>query len=145
MINGVEGPSGLTLHDSHANLFDVLITWLFTLKKRKNRRFSGFHNIVEMLAMVVWSHLLPLIVEGSLSRNSNFWGFRQRVCCTFLKLKESLSLLSSLEKLTFFSYKDFPFKQRGQLRLTGSILTLAARCLCRALKAPMSIWWLQVN
>lgn len=35
MINGVEGPSGLTLHDSHANLFDVLITWLFTLKKRK--------------------------------------------------------------------------------------------------------------
>lgn len=144
MINGVKGPSGLTLHDSHANLFDVLITWLFTLKRRKKTASVDF-TIASKCQRGVLSHLLPLIVEGSLSRNSNFWGFRQRVCCTFLKLKDSLSLLSSLEKLTFFSYKDFPFKQRGQLRLTGSILTLAARCLCRALKAPMSIWWLQVN
>lgn len=52
MINEVEGPPGLTLHYSHANLFDVLITWLFTLKKRKNRHFSGFHNCVEMLALI---------------------------------------------------------------------------------------------
>lgn len=32
MINEVEGLSALTLHDSHANLFDVLIAWLFALK-----------------------------------------------------------------------------------------------------------------
>lgn len=32
MINEVEGLSALTLHDSHADLFDVLITWLFTLE-----------------------------------------------------------------------------------------------------------------
>lgn len=36
MINGVEGLSVLTLHDSHANLFDVLITWLFTLEMKKD-------------------------------------------------------------------------------------------------------------
>lgn len=35
MINGVKGISVLTLHDSHANLFDVLITWLFTLEEEK--------------------------------------------------------------------------------------------------------------
>lgn len=32
MINEVEGLSALTLHDSHANLFDVLIARLFTLE-----------------------------------------------------------------------------------------------------------------
>lgn len=36
MINEVESPSGLTLHDSHANLFDVLIAWLFTLQEGEN-------------------------------------------------------------------------------------------------------------
>lgn len=38
MINGVEGLSALTLHDSHANLFDVLITWLFTLEEKKKKK-----------------------------------------------------------------------------------------------------------
>lgn len=32
MINEVEGLSALTLHDSHADLFDVLIARLFTLE-----------------------------------------------------------------------------------------------------------------
>lgn len=32
MINEVEGLSVLTLHDSHANLFDVLIAGFFTLE-----------------------------------------------------------------------------------------------------------------
>ena len=30
-------PVCLTLHDSHANLSDVLITWLFTLEEEKRR------------------------------------------------------------------------------------------------------------
>lgn len=37
MINGVKVLSFLTLHDSHANLFDVLITWLFTLEGKKEK------------------------------------------------------------------------------------------------------------
>lgn len=37
VINGVKGLSFLTLHDSHANLFDVLITWLFTLEGKKEK------------------------------------------------------------------------------------------------------------
>lgn len=32
MMNEVEGLSALTLHDSHADLFDVLIARLFTLE-----------------------------------------------------------------------------------------------------------------
>lgn len=36
MINGVKGLSVLTLHDSHADLFDVLIARLFTLEGRKD-------------------------------------------------------------------------------------------------------------
>lgn len=32
MINEVGGLSALTLHDTHADLFDVLITWFFTLE-----------------------------------------------------------------------------------------------------------------
>lgn len=31
---GPESPSGLTLHDSHANLFDVLIARLFALREK---------------------------------------------------------------------------------------------------------------
>lgn len=37
-------PIFLTLHDSHANLFDVLITWLFTLERK--RWLNRFHNSV---------------------------------------------------------------------------------------------------
>ena len=32
---GSKAYQALTLHDSHANLFDVLITWLFTLEEEK--------------------------------------------------------------------------------------------------------------
>lgn len=44
MINGVKGLSVLTLHDSHANLSDVLITWLFTLEGK--RQLNRFHDSV---------------------------------------------------------------------------------------------------
>lgn len=42
MINGVEGLSVLTLHDSHANLFDVLINRLFTLEEKEGEKKMSY-------------------------------------------------------------------------------------------------------
>lgn len=56
MINEVEGLSALTLHDSHANLFDVLIAWLFTLEGRAEKnRTVGFCDSVRNICVIVES------------------------------------------------------------------------------------------
>lgn len=56
MINEVEGLSVLTLHDSHANLFDVLIAWLFTLEGRgEKNRTVGFCNSFRNICAIVES------------------------------------------------------------------------------------------
>lgn len=54
MINEVEGLSALTLHDSHANLFDVLITWLFTLEgiRGGKNRTIGFCDSVGNIYLI---------------------------------------------------------------------------------------------
>lgn len=65
MINGVESPSGLTLHDSHANLFDVLIAWLFTLQEGENTEsinagaFFGEGRLKGALS-ALWVNALPI-------------------------------------------------------------------------------------
>lgn len=52
MINEVEGLSALTLHDSHADLLDVLITWLFTLEGIRGGKKTGFCDSVGNIYLI---------------------------------------------------------------------------------------------
>lgn len=60
MINGVESPSGLTLHDSHANLFDVLIAWLFTLQDGENIESVNTVGGVKGALSALWLNAIPI-------------------------------------------------------------------------------------
>lgn len=61
MINEVWGLSALTLHDSHANLFDVLIARLFTLEETGGggEMTVGFCDIIGIYMIMEWKQPPP--------------------------------------------------------------------------------------
>lgn len=65
MINEVGGLSALTLHDSHADLFDVLITWFFTLEGIRGGKDCR-------ILRQCWKHLLDLKALIDLTRAFKF-------------------------------------------------------------------------
>lgn len=61
MINEVEGLSALTLHDSHADLFDVLIARLFTLEGTGRGGKNDCCDRTGIYMIMEWKQPLPII------------------------------------------------------------------------------------
>lgn len=140
---GVKGRSVLTLHDSHANLSDVLIARLFTLegegwlnriydndgKTDARATLSSENSPRRILLTSLSQHLKDDLL---LSRCS--WAHKKTTTttkssinskCTVVKLKMSLPF-SSLEKLTFRRCSGFPLTSPQVLNLTVPILIRAS-------------------